>query len=267
MRKGIFVGMAALLAVSAMAQGATVLVNDNFESYADDAAFKAVWNGAAAPLSSLAVGGGKGGGNGVVTSGGAVAQKNFASTLVPTAASGNWIELEADMWDYSTGSADRNTVGIRSASAIIEFGEYNSMDPDLAVSNNTMVQGYGFRTVYMGGPAQTTPASQSWVMVVPNANKITNADPAIGYHHLKMTINQSSLTATITLSNGVVYSKTVSLTQAAGDAFDNVRIGGPSGVSSTGTSIFDNVKVSVVPEPASMLLLGLGGLLLRRRRA
>jgi len=75
------------------------------------------------------------------------------------------------------------------------------------------------------------------------------------------------VTATVTLSNGTVYSKTVSVTSTAGDKFDNVRIGGPSNVSSTGTSIFDNVKVSVVPEPASMLLLGLGGLLLRRRRA
>ena len=33
------------------------------------------------------------------------------------------------------------------------------------------------------------------------------------------------------------------------------------------TVYFDNVDISVVPEPASLLLLGLGGLALRRRSA
>jgi hypothetical protein len=254
LRKGAPLVLICLLTAASNRAQALPTFSDDFESYPDDAAFKAVWNAAPNPATTLAVGMGKGGGNGVITSGGAVAQKNFSPQTLWDAMP---IVVEADMWDYSTGAADRNTIGLRGAGAFFEIGEFAVVD---SITHLTTLEGYGFRTVYVGGPGD----AGGWVDVVPAAARITSTDPTVGYHHLRLEIRGSFTTATFWLSNGNRYSKTVTTTTAAGKTVDNIRIGGPSGISSTGTTIFDNVRDS--PEPASILLIAFGGLLLRRRR-
>jgi hypothetical protein len=240
--------------------GATPVFSDDFESYANDAAFKAVWNGAANPAPSLDIGYGLGGGNAVLSYGDNVAQRNFAPVGLSDAAP---ITAEVDYWDFDT-SVGRNTLGLRNAgmTTLFEIGEYGTLDPDPDVAGSVCVAGYGFRTLYVGGPVGD---AQGWIALTPN--RIASTDPAVGYHHFKLVVGSSYATASVRLSNGNVYSKTVALTSTVGDTLDNVRIGGPSGVVSLGGADYDNVQVYTTPEPASMILLAVGGLLLRRRAA
>jgi hypothetical protein len=261
MRKGIFVAVAALLAVSALAQGANVTVfADNFDSYANDAAFKAVWNGATGAVPTLDVGYGKNGTNGVYVQGGAVVQKNFAAQTISDAKP---IVVEFDYWDEITGAADRNTLGIRSSGIFYEFGEMNTLDDGSNwPANGVSKQGYGMRIVYGGAPVGVV--GSTWWAATTTKLTSTGAD---GWHHFKATIKGTSTVLQVTLGNGNVYTRSLTTTTAAGKTLDNVRMGGPSGISSSGYSDFDNVNIYTTPEPASMLLLGLGGLLLRRRRA
>lgn len=71
-----------------------------------------------------------------------------------------------------------------------------------------------------------------------------------------------------TLTAGVWNPLTVSLTAVAGDAFIGKSLGIEfNTIDNTSWNGYDNASVTVVPEPATMVLLGLGGLLLRRKRS
>ena len=47
----------------------------------------------------------------------------------------------------------------------------------------------------------------------------------------------------------------------------NLSVNGDTGPDTSGIMYIDNIRLETIPEPATLLLLGLGGLMLRRRRA
>jgi hypothetical protein len=249
---------------------AATIFSDDFESYADTAALKAAgaWgdNDGANSTSTATLSTNGHPGQAMHSPGGDNAVHNFPTTAVITDA--NPLVLEYDYFDDTTGSADRLALGLRntagtSAGAFFELGEYNAADPDPIATGDTLVQGYAIRAVFAGAPSNGTPANQNWYLIT--GTKIADA-----WHHFKLTVGETFLTASVDLNadGGVDASVTMPLTAHSGKTYNSLRWGGPSAVSSTGEGDADNVNLRIVPEPASLALLGLAciGLLAVRRR-
>lgn len=258
--------LAASFGCAGVAQG-VILYQDDFESYADQPALDAVWN----------AGGGQGGAGGVLVpagSGGtnptqAMFHNGGAPAIVAinaTATDAQPLLLDFDYWDFDL-TGGRLTVGMRNgANPLFEFGEYNAMDPDWTngpAGTDANVAGYGFRTVGMGGPTQTSPNSQGWVEVVPLADQGVGA-----WHHFQAEIGETYLLARVDLNGDGTYdfSENVPLTNNVNKPHLQLRFGGPSAVSSNAGGAVDNLLLQQIPEPATLALLGIGALALRGRR-
>ncbi len=281
MRKAIVV--CGLLAIVSVAQAAPMVVfQDDFESYTSTAQMLApgAWGDRPdtnAPTATWTPAPYGNPGACATSSGGRAMVHKFATTPVITDAEP--LMFEYDYYDYNNGTADRNTLGIRNqtntaANGIFEIGEYNAMDPDPTLPDDTSqpnVQGYGFRTVYVGGPVQGAPR-QGWIKICDKPVLATDPIANPMWTHFRMTVGETFAKAEAWVDlkniNGPTqyYSVNVVLTLGAGKVYDVVRWGGPSDVSSTGTAHCDNVNVEILPEPATLAMLALGSLAVLRRR-
>ncbi|QDV78177.1 PEP-CTERM sorting domain-containing protein [Botrimarina mediterranea] len=266
-----------------------VLLNEDFESYSDTSAMKAVWsiNGAdngtlvdetytqfvslddiePRPIGAQAF---PEGGKGVEHLGLGVLELDLAalnggSPLVPTASQS--IVLEGDIFDVGALGNKRLAVGIRNTSPaenIIEAGLYNG-DPS----------GYQYRGILFPSTVENpNPNWAAWELPieldrVDDADEIvTIADIGQAWHNYRVTVTPETVTYEIDLKRDGInaatgeagYDGTITyeLASTAG-GYNSVRFGGPSNVSSLGNgfyggAIFDNIKVSLVDAAAEPLV-------------
>jgi len=243
------------------------LLNDNFDGYANQAAFLAAWpvvgtlpSGVLTNSQSITAP------NSIFNVGTAVAaeamrnQRSFAESGNPNSLL-NVIRFSFDFYDSNDGvSPYRSHVNLQDGTAPGSYGQLIAMGLN---NNQTSVANGG--NYYMARilgytPTDTGGTAGSFFKL----NDVLAPLRSTGWHNLAVEITDLNFTFFV---DGVL-SKTVS---QAGTlrSYDHLRLG--SGLSNAGNeSYFDNVIVSVnpVPEPSTIALALLGGagfLFLRRR--
>lgn len=87
-----------------------------------------------------------------------------------------------------------------------------------------------------------------------------------GWHEMKIIVKNNTVDFLIDGVSGVQGLSAATYNIASGLSWDHISVG--SGLSSpNGVGYYDDVKLQILPEPVSLMLLAVGGLFLRRRRA
>ena len=242
MKKLLALGIAIAIAQPVMA---TVIVSEDFEGYADTTAMQANWGNAG--LGTLDNGFGNPGQSASHPGGAVNIWQGSAFSLVP--ASGAAVVLTADIYDDGLSANERMTVGLRNgATPLFEMGHYNGTS-----------EHYHVRVLNMYG-------GDNWVPISAGL-KDSSGQPA-GWNRYQAIFTESSLTVTIDLgADGSIDGTFVSAGAPSDTPFIDLRFGGPSNLSSAGGGAsFDNISLEVIPEPATLSLLALGGIAALRRR-
>lgn len=271
--------------LTSVALADTTIVDENFESYANDAALYSVWqpwddsnsgntptfpddgvleNGGNVPTAFPAEGGdGLGGTQGVDHIGDSVLQYVPAlgdggngAAIVPTELQS--IVLRGDIFDTGATGNKRLTIGLRnrtSSSNLLELGFYNSSEPDT---------GYSYRMILY--PSTVENPNPNWQPIELDASLdrvddeddfVNPADIGEAWHRYQATITPTTITVEFDLFRdglnnatneaGNDFSETIEITTSA-DGYDSLRIGGPSSITSPGNEgvIFDNIFLGLV---------------------
>lgn len=249
--------LAALVAAPALTNAATI-VSEDFESYADTAALGGVWSLGDGTLDTANGNPGQSlnhPGTGASFSG---ANTNSLSFAPVYPGPGETLIFQADIYDDGNSNNERNSAGLRAAAGanIIEMGHYNSPSH------------YAIRTVLFGAGS-----AGAWVafpnLVDDAGDPLAGETAVVGWHTYTAYITDSDVTFTLDLNgDGNINGTYVApVTQNAGFEFDIIRLGGPSDLGSVNGGVkFDNISLTLVPEPASALLALLGLAAAARRR-
>jgi hypothetical protein len=247
-------GLVAAIAPACAPVSAQVLLQDTFDSYADQAAFQAVWT----PIGATP--------SGTLTSAQSVsapnsinyataAQRNersFTESGLPDVAMGNIVRFSFDYFDSNAGLAPyRQYANLQDSAAPSASGQLISMG-----LNNNLTSAAEGGNFYMAR------------ILGHNANAYfkLNDNPALlrstGWHNLGVEISNVDYRFFVDGLLAETVPNTFTLR-----SYDVVRLG--SGLSSTAEAFFDNASVQAIPEPATLALASVaavGLLFLRRRR-
>jgi hypothetical protein len=269
------------LAVSASAQS---IIFDNFDGYADQAAFEAVWGpiGTGTPNSALlsteqalslsnSI---KIPGNTTATA--TLTQSRNRRTFTESGAATlfNPIVFSIDFYDgIATGTPARNFANLQdsiapsTANQLISLGLNNSQLGTDSGGQYYMARILGYTSVTVdpdGGPNESVVGAGAFFKL----NDFGVGLRSVGWHNLKVIISTDDGVGTdyaFYVDN--VLAELVSNVGGSGTlrSYDNIALG--SGLSNANTAAYiDNVSLSVVPEPASLGLLGLGCAIVSARR-
>lgn len=282
---------AAALSLSALATATTtnaaVVFSDNFDGYANQAAFQAAWPVVGSqPTATLSSAQSVSAPNSVLvptSSTTATSPRNgrsFTETGTVTPA-GEQIVWSFDFFDAAPAAAPyRQHANLQDGTApatnnqLISMGMNNNQGASSSGGQYYMARILGYTVPTTadpdGGPAETVGGAGAYFKL----NDFTAPHRTAGWHNLKVIISTDS-TASYDYAfyvdnvlaervNNIAHSGTGPVVPS----YEHGRIG--SGVSSPTDAYYDNFTVEyIVPEPTSLALLGIGGvgLLMRRKRA
>jgi hypothetical protein len=270
-RVSLLLGLVALLAC---ASGASAALVDNFDSYADQAAFQAAWPSWATNGTSMNLIQGFGQSDsqcvaGVASANNQVWNVRNLDSFTAYKPDTNTVVFELSLYDTDTTlpaspNPGRNFIHMRA------YGDANGQGMPVAYNDpapSKGLQGLVAMGLYESASAQVDGGAggrgyYAFRLYYGGLNSwwATEAQRSVGWHTMKMVMDATSAKVYV---DGVLDSTVAWTDTAKLYAFDGVVIG--SGLTSAGYDVaFDDV--SVTPEPATMLLLAAGGLFLRRRR-
>jgi hypothetical protein len=270
MKKLLALAAVALATVSANHASATVVLSDNFDSYANNAAFLSAWP------ATIGVGG-------VLSTAQAATAPNsinfgtaalrndrsYTETGNPSAT--NFIRFSVNFYDSNGAAFPYRQISslidgaAGSSGQLVSLGLNNTLSPQNDGGNYYMARILGYTPTYQPSTdASANPATSSGASF-----KLNDAGAPLrstGWHNLKVEIGPN-----LTLSTSLDYkffvdnipSETVTVASATFRSFDIVRLG--SGVTSAQIAYFDDVLVetfnpAAVPEASAFLAVGLIGL-------
>lgn len=270
-------------ALVAIACGATcassasaALLYDNFDSYANTAAFTAVWPVVGAlPSGTVATDLFVSSPNSINNVGTATAaaamrnQRSFAESGLPGAPGSNsLIHFSLEFYESNAASSPaRNHSNLQDGTApgsygqLIALGQNNNLTSVQDGGNYYMARILGHTPTFLPPTSGTNPAATSGAFFKLN-------DPgaplrSTGWHNLAVVISSADFKFYVdgTLSKTIANTGTLR-------SYDHVRLG--SGLSNNNTSVnWDNVNIAVIPEPATIALAGfaLAACLAMRRKS
>jgi hypothetical protein len=264
-----------LVAASITPAQAAIILIDNFDGYADQAAFQTAWPaiGTVAPTSGeLSTAQASSSPQsirnaGTTTTGQMRNRRSFGD--IPAPAPGNPISWSFDFYDSApTVSPARNFSNLQDGTApsatnqLVAMGLNNNQTLANSGGNYYMARILGYSVVTTadpdGGPAESVSGSGAFFKL----NDFGVGLRSSGWHNLKVLIStDDGLSTDYAFYVDGVLAEFVSNvgTAASIRQYDNIAIG--SGLSNASTEVFfDNMRLSVVPEPASLALVGLMGL-------
>jgi hypothetical protein len=255
------VELAAMIAlVSASSSNAAILLQDNFDGYANQAAFEAAWPIVTAPSGTLSTAQSVSAPNSIHYAANTTnVQRNqrlFTETGNPSAS--NIVRFSFDFYDSNSALAPyRQQHNLQDGTAPSGGGQLVSM----GLNNNLTSAAEGgnyYMARILGANSNGGTASQYF--------KLNDAGAPLrstGWHNLAVEISDVDFKFYV---DGIL-AETTPQTGLTLRSYDVVRLG--SGLSSTAETYVDNVNVETIPEPATVVLAGLGGaglLLVARRR-
>jgi hypothetical protein len=253
-----------------MNSSAATLLEDNFDSYADQAAFQAAWPAGGGTITSgtLSATLSLSASNSINFAATPATQRNdrsFTESGNPSAL--NVIRFSIDFFDTSAAASPYRQIaslidGAPTASGqLISLGMNNNQTSANSGGNYYMARILGYTVPTTadpdGGPAESVGGAGAFFKL----NDYGVGLRSTGWHNLAVEITDAEFKFFV---DGLL-AETVANT-ATLRSYDSVRLG--SGITSTTAANLDNVSVvtNPVPEPGTAALGFLGGLLLLRRR-